>query len=184
MSKLPHDLVSAVAAEEAGTPMKFLHFWGHTPSADGTVTAACLSQWWPALFTVDGIGYKTCEHYMMASKANLFDHTEMVAKILDAKHPRTAKLLGRQVLHFKHDRWEAERFEIVVAANVAKFEQHEDLREFLLATSGRILVEASPKDRIWGIGLERNDPRAKTPSRWRGLNLLGFALMEARERLS
>lgn len=184
MIEPPHDLAAAVAAEKAGARVKYLHFWGHTPSPDGTVTAACLSQWWPAPFTVDGVSYATCEHYMMAGKARLFGDTAMEAKILAARHPRTAKRLGRQVRDFAQDRWEAERFGIVVAANVAKFSQHEDLRAFLLATKKRVLVEASPTDRIWGIGLTRDDPRADSPSRWRGLNLLGFALMEARERLS
>ena len=184
MSKPPHDLASALAAEAAGTPVKYLLFWGHTPSADGTITAACLSQWWPAPFTVDGVVYKSCEHYMMAAKARLFGHAEMEAKILAAGHPRTAKRLGRQVRDFEQDRWEEERFEIVVAANVAKFGQNEDLGAFLAGTRDRVLVEASPVDRIWGIGLGRDDPRAKRPSEWRGPNLLGFALMEARERLS
>lgn len=181
---LPRDLASAVAAEQRGARLEFLHFWGHAPSADGTVTASCLSQWWAAPFTVDGVVYRTCEHYMMAAKARLFDDPEMEAKILAAGHPRTAKRFGRQVRGFEQERWEAERFGIVVDANVGKFGEHEDLRAFLLGTRKRVLVEASPTDRIWGIGLTRDDPRADRPSRWRGLNLLGFALMETRERLS
>ncbi|HEY1180069.1 MAG TPA: NADAR family protein [Phytomonospora sp.] len=181
---MPRDLASAVAAEAAGARLKFLLFWGHAPSADGTVTASCLSQWWPAPFTVDGVVYPTCEHYMMAAKARLFGDAEMEAKILAAGHPRTAKRFGRQVRGFEQDRWEAERFGIVVDANAAKFGQHEDLGAFLAGTARRVLVEASPVDRIWGIGLGRDDPHAAEPSRWRGLNLLGFALMEARERLS
>ncbi|MBB6034504.1 hypothetical protein HNR73_002354 [Phytomonospora endophytica] len=144
MNQPPRDLAAAVAAEAAGVPVRFLHFWGHAPSADGTVTASCLSQWWPAPFTVDGVTYRTCEHYMMAAKARLFDHAEMEAKILAAGHPRTAKGFGRQVRDFEQDRWETERFEIVVAANVAKFGQHADLGAFLAGTRGRVLVEASP----------------------------------------
>jgi ribA/ribD-fused uncharacterized protein len=70
-----------------------------------------------------------------------------------------------------------------VAGNVAKFGQHDDLRAFLLGTGSRVLVEASPGDRIWGIGLTEADPRAADPRSWRGLNLLGFALMEARAQL-
>jgi ribA/ribD-fused uncharacterized protein len=75
------------------------------------------------------------------------------------------------------------RFEVVVAGNMAKFGQHAGLRQFLLGTGDRVLVEASPRDTIWGIGLAAGDERAAGPDRWRGLNLLGFALMEVRQRL-
>jgi ribA/ribD-fused uncharacterized protein len=71
----------------------------------------------------------------------------------------------------------------VTRGNVAKFGQHEDLRAFLLATDERVLVEASPRDAVWGIGLGASNPDARIPERWRGRNLLGFALMEARSRL-
>jgi ribA/ribD-fused uncharacterized protein len=84
---------------------------------------------------------------------------------------------------FSEDRWAAARYEMVVAGNVAKFTQHDDLRRYLVSTSDRVLVEASPLDRVWGIGLAEDDERAHAPSRWRGRNLLGFALMEVRERL-
>ena len=76
------------------------------------------------------------------------------------------------------------RSETVVRGNVAKFGDHADLRAFLVGTGDRVLVEASPRDRIWGIGLGAANPAAQDPATWRGENLLGFALMEARERLS
>ena len=79
--------------------------------------------------------------------------------------------------------WADQRFDIVVSGNVRKFGQHADLRDFLLGTGDRVLVEASPRDRIWGIGLAADDERARSPEHWAGLNLLGFALMEARHRL-
>jgi ribA/ribD-fused uncharacterized protein len=91
--------------------------------------------------------------------------------------------LGRQVRGFDEEAWTAARYDIVVAGSVAKFGQHEDLRAFLLATGERVLVEASPLDRVWGIGLAADDERASSPDRWVGLNLLGFALMDAREKL-
>ena len=81
------------------------------------------------------------------------------------------------------DRWTAKAFEIVVQGNVAKFSQNEKLGEFLLGTGLRVLVEASPRDRIWGIGLSEHDPGVDQPARWKGENLLGFALMETRARL-
>ena len=71
----------------------------------------------------------------------------------------------------------------MVAGNLAKFEQHDDLRDYLLGTGDRVLGEASPVDRVWGIGLSRDDPAASDPSRWRGHNLLGFALMRVRDML-
>lgn len=71
----------------------------------------------------------------------------------------------------------------MLAGTVAKFTQHPDLAGVLARTGTQVLVEASPVDRIWGIGRAAGDPDALRPSRWLGLNLLGFALMEARERL-
>ncbi len=100
--------------------------------------------------------------------------------MLTAGHPHRAKALGRQVRDFDEATRVARRYEIVVAGSVAKFSRHEPLRRFLFGTGGRVLVEASPTDRIWGIGLTADDPRAADPSTWRGGNLLGFALMEAR----
>ncbi|MFE1166379.1 NADAR family protein [Nocardiopsis sp. NPDC058789] len=163
--------------------VRYLHFWGHQPPPSG-VSSSCLSQWWPADFTVDGTTYRTAEHYMMAGKARLFGDPEAADRIVAAGHPRDAKVIGRQVRGFDQEVWERERFEIVVQGSVAKFGQHEDLRAFLLGTGRRVLVEASPRDRIWGIGLGRSHENAERPRFWRGRNLLGFALMEARARLS
>lgn len=165
-------------------PAKYLCFWGHRPPAAGGVSAACLSQWWPADFTVEGVVYPTVEHYMMAAKARLFDDAEAAERIVMAPHPRSAKAIGRQVRGFDQQTWEESRFGIVVEGNVAKFGQNPDLREFLLGTGERILVEASPRDRVWGIGLGAGHDHARLPEHWRGLNLLGFALMEARSRLA
>ncbi|MDI3407241.1 NADAR family protein [Streptomyces cavernicola] len=166
-----------------GERVKFLHFWGHAPRKDGRIGASCLSQWWPAPFTVDGVRYATAEHWMMAEKARLFDDAEAERKALAATSPAAAKKAGRLVRGFDEQRWERERFGIVVEGSVHKFAADEALREFLLGTGERVLVEASPMDRIWGIGLAADDPRADDPPRWRGTNLLGFALMEARQRL-
>lgn len=84
---------------------------------------------------------------------------------------------------FDEERWAAHRFGVVVAGNLAKFGPHPDLREFLMATGSRVLVEASPRDKIWGIGLAADDERAASPERWPGQNLLGLAFMEVRQRL-
>jgi ribA/ribD-fused uncharacterized protein len=108
----------------------------------------------------------------------------MAERILATRHPRAAKVLGGRVTGFDQTTWNKHRFPIVVAGNLAKFDQHPALRTFLLGTRRRVLVEASPVDRVWGIGLARDDPAAADPARWRGLNLLGFALMQVRATLS
>ncbi|UGQ09866.1 NADAR family protein [Yinghuangia sp. ASG 101] len=179
----PRDVAGLLAWAAAGRRLRFLHFWGHAPQADGSLGAGCLSQWWPSPFTVDDVTYATAEHWMMAGKARLFGDPAAERRAVAAPHPKTAKAVGRQVRGFDEATWVARRFELVVAGNVAKFGQNAALRAFLLGTNTRILVEASPMDRLWGIGLAATDPRADDPAQWRGLNLLGFALMETRARL-
>jgi ribA/ribD-fused uncharacterized protein len=161
----------------------YLFFWGHRPQPDGSVGSGCLSQWWPAGFTVDGVRFRTAEHYMMWRKAMLFGDRAMAERVLAAGRPRDAKMLGRGVAGFDDRKWAAERFEIVASGSRAKFGQHPELRDWLVGTGDRVLVEASPTDRVWGIGLAASDERAADPARWRGLNLLGFALMRARDQL-
>ncbi|MDQ0993349.1 NADAR family protein [Streptomyces sp. V3I7] len=174
---------SLVAEIHAGARVKYLHFWGHRPLPDGRIGASCLSQWWPSPFTVDGVEYATAEHWMMAGKARLFGDAEAERRILAAAHPAQAKKAGRLVRGFDEATWERERFGIVTEGSVHKFGADAALREFLLTTGDRVLVEASPLDRVWGIGLAADDEAAHDPARWRGPNLLGFALMAARERL-
>ena len=177
------DRASLQAYMSAGNPVKFLFFWGHRPHPD-RITKSCLSQWWLAEFTVDGITYESAEQYMMAEKARLFGDEAMLARILAAGSPAEAKKLGRLIANFDEATWERRRFEIVVDASVAKFGQNEPEGNFLRNTQGRVLVEASPQDRIWGIGMDERNRAAANPEQWRGDNLLGFALMEARQRLS
>ncbi|MFD8251065.1 NADAR family protein [Streptomyces werraensis] len=172
-----------IDAVRAGERVRYLHFWGHRPLPDGRVGASCLSQWWPSPFTVDGVQYATAEHWMMAAKARLFDDTEGERRVLAAGHPSEAKKAGRLVRGFDEEIWRRERFGIVVEGSVHKFAAHGELRSFLLNTGDRVLVEASPVDRVWGIGLAADAEAANDPTRWRGPNLLGFALMEARRRL-
>jgi ribA/ribD-fused uncharacterized protein len=166
-----------------GARPRFLFFWGHRAGASGRLGAECLSQWWPAAFVVDGVRYATAEHFMMAEKARLFGDGEVREKILVAASPAAAKKLGRTVRGFHEQKWERARFDIVVAGSKAKFGQNAALASFLLGTKERVLVEASPVDRIWGIGLAATSTSASRPEDWRGLNLLGFALMAARGTL-
>ena len=167
-----------------GDRFKYIFFWGHQPNSDGSIGKSCFSQWYEASFELEGCKYLTAEHYMMAEKARLFEDKKILAEILQAKHPGEAKKLGRLVKGFQQEIWLEHRFEIVVRGNLGKFGQNEALKEFLLNTGDRVIVEASPRDRIWGIGLGQNNPQAEDPYQWRGLNLLGFALMEARSLLT
>lgn len=174
------DLLASIAAGGRAT---YLMFWGHQPRRDGTLGPMCLSQWWPAPFKADGLRFATAEHYMMWSKARLFGDDDAAQAVLQAPGPAQAKKIGRLVKGFEEDAWVAHRWQIVVDASVGKFGSDPALRAYLLGTSRRVLVEASPRDRIWGIGMGASNEHAQDPARWRGLNLLGFALMEARQRL-
>ncbi|MGE0551464.1 MAG: NADAR family protein [Kofleriaceae bacterium] len=141
------------------------------------------SQWHPCRFTIDGQQFNCTEQYMMYGKAMLFGDRETAAAILAAHEPRDHKALGREVKQFDNATWERERAVIVMTGNRAKFTQNLVLRDALFATRGTTLVEASPTDLIWGIGLAEDDPRALDQANWRGLNLLGKILTELRDEL-
>jgi ribA/ribD-fused uncharacterized protein len=175
-------LIEHLAQAPAAAP-EFLFFWGHQPTADGSIGKSCMSQWFEAPFEVDGTTYRTAEHFMMAEKARLFDDTGTRERVLLAPTPAEAKKLGRGVRDFDEGVWTHSRFDIVVRANAAKFSQNPALRSYLLRTGEHILVEASPLDAIWGIGLAATHPDAHHPEAWPGLNLLGFALMVVRADL-
>jgi len=163
--------------------IKYIFFWGHQPQKDGSIGKGCLSQWWEQLFEKEDLVFKSAEHFMMYQKAILFNDTEIAQQILSCRTPAESKKLGRQVRNFDQAIWEKKRYEIVLEASILKFGQHENLKEYLLNTSNRVLVEASPHNKIWGIGLTKDAPNIKDPYTWKGLNLLGFALMEARDIL-
>ena len=166
-----------------GHTVKYVFFWGHQQTKN-TVSKTCFSQWYPASFTEHGIQYLTAEHYMMAQKAKLFDDMASYQKIINAKNAGEAKALGRTVQNFDDAIWCEQRFDIVVKGNLLKFSQNQPLGEFLSNTEQHVLVEASPVDKIWGVGLAANHPDINNPNLWKGLNLLGFALMEVRAQLN
>ena len=142
------------------------------------------SQWFlGAPFTVNSIEYNCAEQYMMAEKARLFGDNESLEKILAEKSPYHQKRLGKTVKNFNEKLWGECRQNIVTNGNIYKFSQNRFILDLLLSTKWRTLVEASPKDNIWGIGLDENDPRALNPKKWLGLNLLGYSLVEARDEL-
>lgn len=161
--------------------IEFLFFWGHTVKEE--ITKACFSQWFPFQFEENGIEYKTAEHYMMAGKAKLFNDNETLEEILKSESPNQAKSLGRKVKNFDPKLWDEQKYNIVKRANFLKFSQNQKFKDFLLSTNDKILVEASPYDTVWGIGMLETDPKALNPTLWNGENLLGFALMEVRDEL-
>jgi ribA/ribD-fused uncharacterized protein len=179
----PFDVTDLLRRIEQGWAPKYLLFWGHRANGGNAIGKHVLSQWWPCDFDIDDVRYGSAEHYMMAEKARMFGDADAALRICKAATPGAAKALGRAVKNFDQTRWDAGCFDIVVRGNAAKFGQSEALRRYLLETGDRVLVEASPVDRIWGIGLAADDPGAESPAQWRGSNLLGFALMKARAEL-
>jgi ribA/ribD-fused uncharacterized protein len=151
---------------------KFVLFWGGWPS-----------QWCKARFVVDGVEFNCCEQYMMAEKAAVFGDGEAHARILAESNPKQQKAIGRQVCGFDEDLWNSVCRGIVYTGNLARFEQNQEMRAELLATGDKTIIEASPTDRIWGIGLAQDDDRALDPAQWQGTNWLGVALMQVRQTL-
>ncbi|KAI9673181.1 MAG: hypothetical protein M1817_003044 [Caeruleum heppii] len=149
-----------------------------------------LSQWHPAPFRTLSHPHHVfacAEQYMMYRKALLFHDAEAAEKILEAQQPKDMKRLGRSVRGFDKDVWGQERERIVEDGNWGKFTMEvggtgeRGLRRMLLETGDRELVEASPADRIWGVGFNAREAEANR-ERW-GLNLLGKAIMRVRERI-
>lgn len=151
---------------------KYVFFWN-----------GVFSQWYPSKFVIEGVEYNCCEQYMMAQKALLFNDMENHKMIMHSKSPNEQKGFGRRVKGFDKDKWEAVCREIVFDANMAKFTQNPKMLEELMDTEDLEIVEASPYDKIWGIGLHETDPKALDKSQWQGTNWLGEAIMSVREKL-
>lgn len=178
-----YDINWLVKRFESNDTLKYLFFWGHMNKYNEKVGKFCFSQWFESPFTVGNITYKTAEHWMMAHKSLLFGDKNIFEKIINCNKPGEAKELGRQVLGYDDQVWNKKKFEIVKIGNIHKFNQHPELANYLLKTENKILVEASPVDTIWGIGLPQGSKDIENIYAWRGQNLLGFALMEARDFL-
>ena len=154
------------------TMSKFVFFWNGP-----------FSQWAKSKFVVDGVEFNTCEQYMMYKKAMLFNDTDTADAIMKTSDPRTQKSLGRQVKNFDDAVWMEHAFDYVVAGNRAKFSQNSQLNKALAETKGKVLVEASPYDKRWGIGMMEGDAGIEDPKNWRGENLLGYAITQVRLEL-
>ncbi|MDN8078696.1 NADAR family protein [Burkholderia multivorans] len=146
-------------------------------------TAEIYSNWHPAAFKEGDLCFLNSEQYMMWSKAKCFGNHALAATMLSVSYPKKLKELGRQVTGYQEEVWERVRLPMMIRGCWLKFSQNPDMRDALLATGERTLVEASPDDKVWGIFLEENDPRALDPQQWLGRNLLGIALMEVRRLL-
>ena len=180
---MKYDIQTIFKRYESGESLEFQFFWGHHGKPD-RVTKACLSQWFPASFEVDGDKYNCAEQYMMAEKARVFHDLETWGKIMLSSSPKEIKALGREVRNFDAEQWLTVSKDIVVKGNLYKFAQNKDMLDFLKNTGDKILVEARPCDTIWGIGMSERDEGVEDPHNWKGSNLLGFALMEVRDELS
>ncbi len=154
------------------TTERFTFFWSGT-----------FSQWQHSPFQLDGVWYNCAEQYMMAEKARLFGDTQAEARIMSAADPSDQKRYEREVIGFDIAKWVKVAKDIVYRASYAKYTQNPDMRQELLATAGTTLVEASPEDHIWGIGLRKSDPRALNRKQWKGTNWLGETLTKVRDEL-
>ena len=141
------------------------------------------SQWAKSKFVVDGVEFNTCEQYMMYKKAMLFNDVDTADAIMKTSDPRAQKSLGRQVKNFNDAVWMEHAFDYVVAGNRAKFSQNSQLNKVLAETKGKVLVEASPYDKRWGIGMMEGDAGIEDPKNWQGENLLGYAITQVRLEL-
>ncbi len=166
-------LVEGLLDTEAG----FVMFW--KPDGENGL----FGNWFPSPFEAGGIKFSCSEQYMMYHKAMLMGDETTAQLMLQEKDPKRHKKLGQSVKPWKEDLWLANRARIMYEGCLAKFSQNEDLRAQLLATGNAVLVEASPLDKIWGIGLKASDPNARKQASWKGLNLLGRVLMQVRSDL-
>lgn len=166
-----------------GKELEYTLFWKPQPSSDESVTESCFSQWWKADFLAVVDTYCCMEQFMMANKAKLFGDEEIREQIMQCSDPKQIMALGRKVRNFDETVWNEVKYPIVLNGNYLKFTQNPELRDFLLSTGDSVIVEASPYDGIWGIKMGQTNENVLNPLKWRGENLLGFALMEVRDEI-
>ncbi|WP_093024289.1 NADAR family protein [Pustulibacterium marinum] len=162
----------------------FLLFEGKTTTHPTEVDERCLSRKYESSFKVNGIVYKTAEHWMMAQRARLFHEDKLAEAIIAADSIQKVQQLSREVNDKNEVIWKERRFDLAVEGNIHKFSQNPELKRFLLNTDEDVLVEANKNESVWGIGMGVENPKATEVFQWKGRNLLGFALMEVRDRLA
>lgn len=166
-----------------GERPEYIFFWKAKPSPDESVTKSCLSQWWKSDFWAVADTYCCMEQFMMANKAELFEDAQIRRQILQCRDPKRMKALGRKVKNFEEAVWDEAKYPIVLNGNYLKFTQNPGLRKFLISTGESVIVETSPFDAVWGIHMGQEEEDILNPLKWRGENLLGFALMEVRDEI-
>lgn len=157
-----------------------LHFYGY----ELQIPESRLQNWYPSIFSDPkdpSIRFPTNEHYIMYRKALAMSDNATAARILKAATPTEAQKLGREVKNYDSKIWKEMVDQVAEDGNYLKFSQIEECRSVLLGTGEKVLVEASPVDRNWGIGF-RGDEAEGREEEW-GRNILGKALMRVRERL-
>lgn len=141
------------------------------------------SQWWPSEFNAESIRFNCAEQYMMFKKAMLFGDVKTAADIINEKSPEIIKSLGREVKNFDEYIWNSVKRDIVYKGNYYKFTQNNKLKKILLSTKTKVLAEASPYDKIWGIGRSVDYPNVEDNSNWLGNNSLGYELTRLKFKL-
>ena len=142
-----------------------------------------LSNWYLSHFTVQGTEFSSMEQYMMYQKATCFYDEDIASQIMKTEDVAKIKQLGRAVSGYDDHVWNGIRQIVVYEGLMAKFSQNQEPKEQLMDTGGAILAECAVRDGIWGIGLSMTDPDRFDRSKWKGQNLLGYALMMVRDRL-
>ena len=153
--------------------------WFHNPNEKN----GYMSNWYISSFIVDGITFSSVEQYMMYYKSMVFCDELTADKILSTDNVAEIKSLGRMVSNYDDNYWNGVRQIIVYNGLLEKFSQNKNLKKLLKSTEDAVLAECAVKDCIWGIGLSMKDPDRFDRNKWRGQNLLGYALMMVREHL-
>lgn len=157
-----------------------VYFWKPYLKVEGILDPAVCCNWWIEPVVYQGIKFRTAEHAMMWSKANLFNDEQAKLAVLETRDPWSVKAIGRQVMGFNDLDWDANSYNFVRDICIAKFNQSNRLKEWMLAHHpDTVFVEASPIDHIWGVKLDKHNHNVLNMKTWRGYNLLGYALTEA-----
>lgn len=170
---LPPPKPPVLSASDLPEPAAYLRFH---PFLRGV-----FSQWHATRFTVDGLDYNCAEQWMMVNKAALFDDHDRAVAIMATDDPAEQKRLGQVVQGFDSARWDLHKVDIVERGNREKFRQNPGAMRQLSSTGDAMLVEANPRDWVWGAGLAADHPDISSPDGWRGSNLLGRILTYVRD---
>lgn len=166
---------------DSGESLRFVFFGECHSEFTDSVGKECFSRWYSLAFEIEGKSFFCIEQYMMAEKACFFDDEECERRIMNNNDIEDITLLGQQIKIFDGFLWDNYKKDVIRQGNVAKFADNKELFEFLISTDDAILVEATPYDVVWGIGMREGDQGIDNPHNWKGENILGFTLMKIRD---